>query len=91
MSVVFAAVWSVLLLVGCRSTTSRLLGVRVTRPASLIAAGMGIAVAAALLLALPANLVEIDGARINQVFGYAGLTAATILGLRVLAAIGRHG
>jgi len=44
-----------------------------------------------LLLALPANSVEIDGAQIDQVFGYAGLTAATILGLRVLAAIGRHG
>jgi ubiquinone biosynthesis protein len=43
-----------------------------------------------LLLALPAGSVEIDGTRINQVFGYAGLTAATILGLRVLAAIGRH-
>jgi hypothetical protein len=36
-------------------------------------------------------LLEIDGARIDQVFGYAGLTAATILGLRVLAALGRHG
>lgn len=46
MSVVFAAVWSVLLLVGCRSLIGRLLGVRVTVPASLIAGGMGIAVAA---------------------------------------------
>lgn len=44
-----------------------------------------------LLLALPANMIKIDGVRMNQVFGYAGLTAATILGLRVIAAVGRHG
>jgi ubiquinone biosynthesis protein len=44
-----------------------------------------------LLLALPASALEIAGARIDQVLGYAGLTAATILGLRVLAALGRHG
>ena len=43
-----------------------------------------------LLLALPAQAITIHGADVGQVIGYAGLTAATLLGLRVVAAIGRH-
>jgi ubiquinone biosynthesis protein len=43
-----------------------------------------------LLLALPASAITLNGTNINQAIGYAGLTAATLLGLRVLAAIGRH-
>jgi ubiquinone biosynthesis protein len=43
-----------------------------------------------LLLALPAKTIAIHGTDVGQVIGYAGLTAATLLGLRVLAAIGRH-
>jgi hypothetical protein len=46
MSVVFAAVWSVLLLAACRSLMGRVLGVRVSLLASLVAGGTGIAVAA---------------------------------------------
>jgi hypothetical protein len=41
-----------------------------------------------LLLALPASSIRIGGTRLDQIIGYAGLTAATILGLRVLAAGG---
>ena len=37
-----------------------------------------------------AHLCLIHGADVGQVIGYAGLTAATLLGLRVVAAIGRH-
>jgi ubiquinone biosynthesis protein len=44
----------------------------------------------ALLLALPAQAITLSGTNISQAIGYAGLTAATLLGLRVLAAIGRH-
>lgn len=44
-----------------------------------------------LLLELPTTLLSIDGARMNQVLGFAGLTAATLLGLRVLASMGRQG
>jgi ubiquinone biosynthesis protein len=43
-----------------------------------------------LLLALPAQAITIHGTGLGQVIGYAGLTAATLLGLRVVAAIGRH-
>jgi hypothetical protein len=43
-----------------------------------------------LLLALPARAITLNGANISQAIGYAGLTVATLLGLRVLAAIGRH-
>jgi ubiquinone biosynthesis protein len=43
-----------------------------------------------LLLALPAQAITPGGTNVNQAIGYAGLTAATLLGLRVLAAIGRH-
>jgi ubiquinone biosynthesis protein len=43
-----------------------------------------------LLLALPARPATIDGTDIDQVLGYAGLTAATLLGLRVIASVGRH-
>jgi ubiquinone biosynthesis protein len=43
-----------------------------------------------LLLALPARTITFGGTNISQAIGYAGLTAATLLGLRVLAAIGRH-
>jgi ubiquinone biosynthesis protein len=43
-----------------------------------------------LLLALPARAITLNGTNISQVIGYAGLTVATLLGLRVLAAIGRH-
>jgi len=43
-----------------------------------------------LLLALPARAITLNGTNINQAIGYAGLTAATLLGLRVVAAIGRH-
>jgi ubiquinone biosynthesis protein len=43
-----------------------------------------------LLLALPAHAISLNGTNISQAIGYAGLTAATLLGLRVLAAIGRH-
>jgi ubiquinone biosynthesis protein len=43
-----------------------------------------------LLLALPAQAITPGGTSISQAIGYAGLTAATLLGLRVLAAIGRH-
>jgi hypothetical protein len=43
-----------------------------------------------LLLALPARAITLNGTNINQAVGYAGLTAATLLGLRVVAAIGRH-
>jgi ubiquinone biosynthesis protein len=41
-----------------------------------------------LMLGLPASSSNIDGTQLNQVLGYAGLTAATVLGLRVLAAVG---
>jgi ubiquinone biosynthesis protein len=41
-----------------------------------------------LMLGLPASSTKIDGTQLNQVLGYAGLTAATVLGLRVLAAVG---
>lgn len=43
-----------------------------------------------LLLALPAHAITLNGTNVNQAIGYAGLTAATLLGLRVVAAIGRH-
>ena len=43
-----------------------------------------------LLLTLPARTITIHGTDLGQVIGYAGLTAATLLGLRVLAAVGRH-
>src|SRR5262245_2337751 len=43
-----------------------------------------------LLLALPTPAITIHGTDLGQVIGYAGLTAATLLGLRVVAAIGRH-
>jgi ubiquinone biosynthesis protein len=43
-----------------------------------------------LLLALPAQAITLNGTNVSQAIGYAGLTAATLLGLRVLAAIGRH-
>lgn len=43
-----------------------------------------------LLLALPAKPTALDGTSIDQVLGYAGLAAATLLGLRVVAAVGRH-
>lgn len=43
-----------------------------------------------LLLALPAKTVAIHGTDVGPVIGYAGLTAATLLGLRVVAATGRH-
>jgi len=43
-----------------------------------------------LLLTLPAQAITANGTNVNQAIGYAGLTAATLLGLRVLAAIGRH-
>jgi ubiquinone biosynthesis protein len=43
-----------------------------------------------LLLAVPAKAIAIHGTDVGQVIGYAGLTAATLLGLRVLAAIGRY-
>ncbi len=42
-----------------------------------------------LLLALASAAPRVDGAPLNQVLGYAGLTAATVLGLRVLATINR--
>jgi ubiquinone biosynthesis protein len=41
-----------------------------------------------LMLGLPASSTKIDGTQLNQVLGYAGLTAATVLGSRVLAAVG---
>jgi ubiquinone biosynthesis protein len=43
-----------------------------------------------LLLALPTRAITLNGTDVNQAIGYAGLTAATLLGLRVVAAIGRH-
>ena len=43
-----------------------------------------------LLLALPAQAITLNGTNISQAIGYAGLTAATLLGLRVVATIGRH-
>jgi ubiquinone biosynthesis protein len=43
-----------------------------------------------LLLALPARAITVNGTNVNQAIGYAGLTAATLLGLRVVAAIGRR-
>jgi ubiquinone biosynthesis protein len=43
-----------------------------------------------LLLALPARAITLGGTNVSQAIGYAGLTAATLLGLRVLAAIGRY-
>jgi ubiquinone biosynthesis protein len=43
-----------------------------------------------LLLALPAKPATADGTNINQVLGYAGLTAATLLGIRVVATVGRR-
>jgi ubiquinone biosynthesis protein len=43
-----------------------------------------------LLLALPAKAAALDGADVDQVLGYAGLAAATLLGLRVVAAVSRQ-
>ena len=43
-----------------------------------------------LLLALPTRAITVGGTNVNQAIGYAGLAAATLLGLRALAAIGRH-
>lgn len=43
-----------------------------------------------LLLALPTRAATLGGTSIDQVLGYAGLAAATLLGLRVVAALGRH-
>jgi ubiquinone biosynthesis protein len=43
-----------------------------------------------LLLGLPARAITLHGTNVNQAIGYAGLTSATLLGLRVVAAIGRH-
>jgi ubiquinone biosynthesis protein len=43
-----------------------------------------------LLLAVPAKAATLDGTNIDQVLGYAGLAAATLLGLRVVAAVGRY-
>jgi hypothetical protein len=40
--------------------------------------------------AAPAPAIAFDGTNVSQAIGYAGLTAATLLGFRVLAAIGRH-
>jgi len=53
-----------------------------------ISASIGLV--SALLLALPARAITLNGTNVSQAIGYAGLTAATLLGLRVLAAIGRH-
>jgi ubiquinone biosynthesis protein len=44
-----------------------------------------------LLLTVSTHSITIDRTPLNEVIGYAGLTAATILGLRVLAAVGRQG
>jgi hypothetical protein len=43
-----------------------------------------------LLLAVPAKTIAIHQIGLCQVISYAGLTAATLLGLRVVAATGRH-
>jgi ubiquinone biosynthesis protein len=43
-----------------------------------------------LLLAVPAKAATLDDTNIDQALGYAGLAAATLLGLRVVAAVGRH-
>ena len=56
---------------------------------ALVSASVGLV--SALLLTLSPSTITVDGTPLNEVIGYAGLTAATILGLRVLAAIGRQG
>jgi hypothetical protein len=43
------------------------------------------------MLQLPGGPLLIGATRLNQLISYAGLTAATILGLRVLVAAGRRG
>lgn len=43
-----------------------------------------------LLLTLPTKAATLAGTNIDQILGYAGLAAATLLGLRVVAAVGRH-
>jgi hypothetical protein len=44
----------------------------------------------AILLALPAGSPLIGGTWLNKDLGYAGFTATTVPGLRVLAAVGRE-
>jgi ubiquinone biosynthesis protein len=55
---------------------------------ALLSASVG--VVSALLVTLTNHTVTLGHTPLNQVIGYAGLTAATILGLRVLAATGRR-
>jgi ubiquinone biosynthesis protein len=48
-----------------------------------------IGIVSAILLAQPPGAVEIDGTRLNEVLGYGGLTASTVLGLRALSTLAR--
>jgi hypothetical protein len=54
----------------------------------LISASVGV-VSALLVTFTGDNAIAVGHTPVNQVIGYAGLTAATLLGLRVVAAIGR--
>jgi hypothetical protein len=56
---------------------------------ALVSASVGLV--SALLLTFSTRRITVDRTPLNEVIGYAGLTAATILGLRLLAAIGRKG
>src|SRR5262249_17785927 len=56
----------------------------------LASASASIGLVSVLLPPLPAQAIPVNGTNANQAIGSAGLPAATLLGLRVLAAIGGH-
>jgi ubiquinone biosynthesis protein len=64
---------------------------RLTNRAILAFLSASIGIVSVLMLGLPGGPFVIGDTRLNQMIGYAGLTAATILGLRVLVAVGRKG
>jgi ubiquinone biosynthesis protein len=64
---------------------------RLTNRAILAFLSASIGIVSVLMLQLPGGPLLIGATRLNQLIGYAGLTAATILGLRVLVAAGRKG
>ena len=56
---------------------------------ALVSASVGLV--SALLLTFSTRSITVDRTPLNEVIGYASLTAATIPGLSLLAAIGRKG
>jgi ubiquinone biosynthesis protein len=64
---------------------------RLTNRVILAFLSASIGIVSVLILWLPGGPFVIGAARLYQVIGFAGLTAATMLGLRVLVAVSRNG